>query len=285
MLGGNANTIKAVPDEFDPAKTMLTMSQGSLSSQIAPDSLVGGSLAGLMKFQNEDLTAANNLLGQMAAAVSGAVNTQQSLGLDLGQPASAGAPIFSVGAPRVLAGIEQRPGTARGRRRTVNDAGASVQASDYALASTGANYTLTRLRLDNRRRRRQPVHAPQRRQHAQRRQRRRHRRLRNSPAAGPAARDRFLLQPVALPSQNIQAVLGSPAGIAAASPFTGSLGVNNTGTATRRIAGGDEPGLNRALMPTITFTVRTPAATLDLDDMTRPRPPAPAPGRRARRSA
>jgi len=125
VLGGNANTVKAVPDTFDPSKVMLTMVEGSATRQIPPDSLVGGSLAGLMKFQNEDLTSASNLLGQMATAISGAVNEQQALGLDLGQPASAGAPIFSVGAPRVLAasGKHRHSHLERDRQRRVQSAG------------------------------------------------------------------------------------------------------------------------------------------------------------------
>ena len=95
VLGETANTIKAVPDEFDPAKQMLTMTEGSVNRRIPADTLIGGSLSGLLKFQNSDLSAANNLLGQMASAISGAVNKQQSLGLDLGQPSGPGGPVFA----------------------------------------------------------------------------------------------------------------------------------------------------------------------------------------------
>src|SRR5262249_22523594 len=41
-------------------------------------------------------------VGQIATALSGALNEQQALGLDLSVPARSGSPIFSVGAPRVL---------------------------------------------------------------------------------------------------------------------------------------------------------------------------------------
>jgi len=259
VLGANANTIKAVPDSFDPAKVMLTMTEGSVNRLIPPDSLAGGSLAGLMKFQNEDLHAANDLLGQMAAAVSGAVNTQQSLGLDLGQPAGAGAPIFAVGAPRVLA-ASSNSGTAT-LSLSVDDA-SQLQASDYQLSFDGSNYSLTRS-ID------QSVVA-------------------GSPftpaalAAGvqldgvtltltggtAASGDRFMLQPVAGAAQGMQAVLRAPQGIAAAAPFTGSVGVNNTGTATITSLTAVDPAYNGALSADITFTSGTGNYTWTMSDAT-----------------
>ena len=256
VLGSNANTVKAVPDTFDPSKVMLTMVEGSATRQIPPDSLVGGSLAGLMKFQNEDLTSANNLLGQMATAISGAVNEQQALGLDLGQPASAGAPIFSVGAPRALA-ASGNTGTAV-LSVTVNDS-SKVQASDYSMSFDGTNYSLTR-NVDN------------------------------TTAGGPytaaqlatgvqvdgvtiqltggaaASGDRFLLQPVATAAQSMKSVLASTKGIAAASPFTGSVGVDNKGTATVDSLTAVSPSYNGALSADITFTSAAGAYSWSLSD-------------------
>jgi len=256
VLGSNANTVKAVPDTFDPSKVMLTMVEGSATRQIPPDSLAGGSLAGLMKFQNEDLTSANNLLGQMATAISGAVNEQQALGLDLGQPASAGAPIFSVGAPRALA-ASGNTGTAA-LSVTVSDS-SKVQASDYSMSFDGTNYSLTR-NVDN------------------------------TTAGGPytaaqlatgvqvdgvtiqltggaaASGDRFLLQPVATAAQSMKSVLASTKGIAAASPFTGSVGVDNKGTATVDSLTAVSPSYNGALSADITFTSAAGAYSWSLSD-------------------
>lgn len=259
VLGANANTIKAVPDSFDPAKVMLTMTEGSVNRQIPPDSLAGGSLAGLMKFQNEDLSAANDLLGQMAAAVSGAVNTQQSLGLDLGQPAGAGAPIFAVGAPRVLAASSNGGNAALSV--SVDDA-SQLQASDYQLSFDGSNYSLTRS-ID------QSV-------------------VTGSPftpaalAAGvqldgvtltltggaAASGDRFVLQPVAGAAQGMQTVLSAVKGIAAAAPFTGSVGVNNAGTATITSLTAVDPSYNGALSADITFTSGTGNYSWTMSDAT-----------------
>jgi flagellar hook-associated protein 1 len=245
VLGANANTLKAVPDSYDPAKALLTMSEGPMNRPIPPDSLAGGSLSGLLKFQNEDLVSANNLLGQMAAAVSGAVNKQQSLGLDLGAPAGAGAPIFAVGAPRVLAASGNSGTAALGF--TVNDA-SKLQASDYELSFDGSAYTLTRLS--------DKAAVP------------------GSPftpvqlAAGvqvdgatlqltggtAANNDRFLLQPVAVAAQRMQSVLASSKGLAAAAPFTGSASVDNTGTATIASLVAVNTSYNGTLSAAITFT-------------------------------
>ena len=259
VLGNHANTIKAVPDEFDPAKMTLTMTEGAVNRAIPSDSLVGGSLSGLMKFQNEDLTSANNLLGQMATAVSGAVNKQQSLGLDLGQPSGPGAPIFSVGSARVLS-ASSNSGTAA-LSVTVSDS-SKVQASDYALSFDGTNYTLTRSSDQSA--------------------------VPGSPftpaalAAGvqvdgmtlqltggaAAVNDRFLLQPVSNAAQNMQTVLADTKGLAAASPFTGSVGVNNTGTATLASLGAVNPSYNGALSANITFTSNTGDYTWTMSDAT-----------------
>lgn len=259
VLGANTNTLKAVPDPFDPAKMTLTMSEGAINRPVPADSLAGGSLSGLLRFQNDDLTAANNLLGQMAAAVSGAVNKQQSLGLDLGSPASAGAPIFSVGAPRVLASNTNAGNAAISV--SISDT-SKVQASDYALAYDGANYTLTRNSDHS-----VVVGSPY------------------TPAAlaagvqvdgmtiqltggTPATNDRFLLQPVGTAAQNMRSVLASPSGLAAASPFTGSVGVNNTGTATIASLTAVNSTYNGALSATITFTSNTGNYTWTMSDAT-----------------
>ncbi|MBC8058260.1 MAG: flagellar hook-associated protein FlgK [Rhizobiales bacterium] len=248
VLGANANTLKAVPDAYDPAKAMLTMSEGPVDRLIPAESLAGGSLAGLLKFQNDDLGAAKNLLGQMAAAVSGAVNRQQSLGLDLGAPAGAGAPIFSVGAARVL-GAASNSGTAA-LSLTVTDA-SRLQASDYEMSFNGATYTLTRL-SDRSAVPGSPFTPAQLATGVQ---------LDGATLqlTGGAAnnKDRFLLQPVATAAQSMQSVLASTQGIAAAAPFTGNMDVDNTGSATIASLVAANPAYNGALSADITFTSAT----------------------------
>jgi flagellar hook-associated protein 1 len=223
VLGSVVNSLRVLPDTFDPAKAQVALRDGSSDRLISPSSLSGGSISGLLKFQNDDLGEATRLLGQMATAISGALNQQQSLGLDLGQPAGRGAPILATSDARVLVSWGNA-GNAQ-LAASVSDP-AQVQASDYELLFDGANYSITR----------QP--------NAQA--------LTGSPftpallaaglsvdgltiqlSAGTAQTgDRFLVQPAATAAQNMRLALTDPRGLAAASPFTGSAGVDNRGTAT-----------------------------------------------------
>ena len=220
VLGGEASPLTAVTDPFDATKIRIGLRDGG-QDRLLPDSmLVGGSIAGLMRVQNEDLRDARNAIGQMAAAISGALNAQQHLGLDLtttsGRP---GGDLFAVGAPRVLPASTNTGSAAVGV--TTADASA-LKAGDYELRFDGSNYTLTRLGSAD---------APQ----------------TFTPAAlaagvtvdgmtirvasgSAAAGDRFLLQPVAVAATGMERVLTDPRGIAAASPVTATLGATNTGT-------------------------------------------------------
>ena len=102
------------------------------------------------------------MLGQMASAITGRLNAQQALGLDLGQPPSSGAPLLSVGAPYVAASTLNAQAGGVPVASYVNGAGLRVpsvslavvnsdqlQASNYELyndpAGAAGTYTLTRL--------------------------------------------------------------------------------------------------------------------------------------------
>ncbi len=251
VLGANASVMKAVPDVYDPGHLQLAMVEGATSRLIPPQSLSGGSLAGLLRFQNQDLVAANNLLGQMATAIGGAINAQQALGLDLGQPARAGSDLFSVAAPRVLP-ASSNTGTAA--VSVTIDAASQLQASEYALSFDGSDYALTRL-SDHTTAAGSPYSPAQ-------------------LAAGVQvdgftmqlsggtanASDRFLLQPVIGGSQGIRSVLTDPNGIAAAAPFSGSTGGTNTGTASIRSLDAASPSYDPTLSTTITFGTADPAS-------------------------
>jgi len=248
VLGANANTLKAASDPYDVSKQQLALQEGSVDRLVPGSSIAGGSIAGLMKFQNDDLTDARNLLGQMAVAISGALNLQQSLGLDLGQPASMGAPLFTVGAPMVLPANTNNGDAAIGV--TVSDY-TRVQPSDYELRYDGSDYSLVRLSDDSV--------------------------VNGSPfsaaalAAGisaegvtiqlnagtPAAGDRFLLQTVSGAAQDMRTVLTDPRGLAAASPVTATIGAANTGTAAVASLAAVSTTLDRTLTANLTFTTDT----------------------------
>jgi len=66
----------------------------------------------------------------------------------------------------------------------------------------------------------------------------------------------------------MQSVLASVNGLAAASPFTGSVGVANTGTATIGSLAAVNPAYNGALSASITFTSNTGDYTWTMSDAT-----------------
>ncbi|GAP33759.1 flagellar hook-associated protein FlgK [Piscinibacter sakaiensis] len=222
ILGNQATELAMVRDAYDPSKTQLGIRDAGIDRELPAGLITGGSLAGLLTFQNRDLTDARNQLGQLAAGVASQLNAQQALGLDLTE--QPGAALLSVGGPQVL--------TARG-----NTGGASVsvtlddtrvvRASDYELTrDTAGSYTLRRVSDDH------VFQSPE------------------LPALTPAAlaagiqvdgltirvdgntalNDRFLIRPVANAARDAAQVLTDPRGLAAASPVSAAAGLNNTGT-------------------------------------------------------
>ena len=257
VLGGESTMLAAVPDAYDPAKVQLGITEAGRTRALPAAFVTGGSVAGLLRFQNSDLPDARNLLGQMAAAISGRLNQQQALGLDLGQPPGSGAPLLSVGLPGVAPASTNAQAGGVAVASYINGSGVRVpsvsltivdadalRASDYELRSDPADpagtYRLSRLsdgttqsivsgavvdgfRVD--------VATPL-----------------------PAARDRFLLQPVAPAISSIRRVLDDPAGLAAASPVTATVANANTGTAAVASLSAVSTSLNPNLTATITFT-------------------------------
>jgi flagellar hook-associated protein 1 FlgK len=219
VLGAQAAPLSLTPDTFDRSRMALAITESSGPRPLTSDLLGSGSIAGLMRFQNEDLVDARNMIGQMAASLAYAVNGQQALGLDMGAPPGAGAPIFGIGSPQVLpAQNNARDGSGAFTANVtlaVEDARQMV-ASEYSLAHDGSSWQLTRLsdgttrsvtsgdvvdglRIDL-----------------------------GTPA--PATTDRFLLQPLTRAARSMSVVLDDPRGVAAASPVTASVNGANTGT-------------------------------------------------------
>lgn len=83
VMGSSAARLSVVADPADPSRKMLALSDKSGERSIDSELLGGGAMAGMLKFQNEDLVLARNRMGQMAAALTGMVNRQQAMGLNL----------------------------------------------------------------------------------------------------------------------------------------------------------------------------------------------------------
>lgn len=254
VLGNQTTTLVTVADVFDPSRLQLGVNDAGTLREMPQELVTGGAIAGLLRFQNQDLVSARNQLGQIAASVAGNVNRQQALGLDGSQPPATGAPLLTVGGPQVLA-ANTNTGSS-----TVSLAIAEpmeLQASDYELfrdpALPAGSYTLTRLSdsttqtvtsgmvVDGMR---ITVGAP-----------------------APAANDRFLLQPVAAAARNAALALENTRGIAAASPVAATFAVDNIGTAS--MASLSATAVNATAAPltaTLTFTNDSGAYNWELRD-------------------
>jgi flagellar hook-associated protein 1 FlgK len=261
VLGAQAQSLSVLVDPSDAARAALGLSEGAVVRPIQAQELGGGSVAGLLRFQNEDLVDARTQLGQLAAALAGKVNEQQALGLDLGDPPGSGVPIFATGA---AVAVPNANNAVNGAGQFVGQVNLSVtdasqlRASEYALradpgGAPGA-WELTRLEdglvrsiasgdvLDGMR-------------------------IDIGPPA-PAAGDRFLLQPVTRAANDMRRVLDGAKGLAAASPLSAASQATNTGTgsvaALRVVSAAADPQLNAS----ITFTSATGDYSWELRDRT-----------------
>ncbi len=226
VLGVSVSPLSLVPEPEDSSRSAIAIVDSGFQRVLPDGTLGGGSLAGLLQFQNHDLVAARTQLGQMAAAFSSAVNNQQALGLDMGDPPGPGAPVFTTGGTRVMPNTnnERNPTTGGWVAQvgvTVSDA-SQLQASEYELRADPAGapgvWQLTR-RSDGTVRSvadgdtvdgfTLSLGSPQ-----------------------PASTDRFLLQPVSRMASDMRTALNDPRGIAAASPVTATVAATNTGTAS-----------------------------------------------------
>lgn len=221
VLRNQAAPIRVVSDPQDPSRSALAIVESGFERVLLDGSLGGGSLAGMLQFQNDDLVAARSRIGQMAAALGSAINAQQADGLDL--TGTAGTDIFRWGDGQVVPNTQnQRDGTGAylaSVGMTIVDP-SQLQASEYTLAADPANtggWLLTR-ESDG---------------HVQ------------SVVDGqtvdgftislgtpaPASVDRFRLKPVSAAATGMQRILDDPRGLAAALPVTATAGSGNQGTA------------------------------------------------------
>ncbi len=224
VLGSDALQVQLAHDPADPSRSALAVIEGPTQRVLDTSSLGGGAVAGLLKFQNNDLVQGRNLVGRLAASVSAAVNSQQARGVNLQPPLgqSAGAALFSTGAPVALSNANNAKdgnGNPLGSvALTVSDASA-LQPSDYALSEAPGSpgtWQLTRLMDGNV----QTV---------------------SSGDVVDGVRidmtnlqsgDRYLLQPVGRAASGMASLLTDPRDIAAASPLLASMAGANTGTSS-----------------------------------------------------
>jgi flagellar hook-associated protein 1 len=243
VLGNFAEKLTVVPDADDASRAAIAVNDANGIRRLDWHSLGGGAMAGLMKFQNEDLVHGRTQLGQLAASVAGVMNDQQALGLDMTDPPGSGAPLFAIGAPVALAASSNAvdgSGKFIGSVKLTTEDASQLQASEYGLEFEGGQWQLTRLSDSTKR-------------------------AVNSGdivdgfridlgSPGPAASDRYLLQPVSRAATGMARVLDDIRGLAAASPVTAEFSALNTGTATLASLKVVDDTVDPQLAATFTFT-------------------------------
>ncbi len=221
VLSQTINKLVSRADEFDPQRAALSISVGGQVTPLSAGAVGSGALAGLLRVQNDDLVEARNRLGQMAAGLAVAMNTQQSFGIDLA--GSSGAPMFAHGAPVALpAATNAAAGPAFLASVSLSITNpAALKASEYLLINDPANagqYQVTR-QSDGQ--------------------------VFSGLASGavidgfsitlgvpaPSAGDRFLLKPVSNAAAGMDLLIVNPRAVAAAAPITAAAAAANTGTA------------------------------------------------------
>ena len=251
VLSTQVTALQVVADADDATRSAIASVDNGTAVRVDSAGLNGGALAGLLRFQNEDLVRGRTLLGQLATVIAGAVNEQHQLGLNLREPPTAGQALFTevsalTGGQPVSAASNARD--AQGRpvaapSFTVSDATA-LRASEYTLVGTadgaGTRWTVTRL-SDGRQFGLEP----------------------GVPVDGmlielgnppPAVSDRFLLQPVSRAAQRLGVLLADPRDLAAASPLAASAAVSNIGTLSIGALSFSGSGTNPQHTATIGFT-------------------------------
>ena len=95
VLSNQATTLGVSTD--GQGSSVITLTEAGTTKNLDTESISGGTIAGLLSFQNDDLTSARSMLGELANAIVDATSAQQDQGLTLRDPATIGAPIFTQG--------------------------------------------------------------------------------------------------------------------------------------------------------------------------------------------
>ena len=223
VLGGASFKLVPQSDPYDSSRIGVAIDIAGQLTQLPDEAIGEGQVAGLLRFQSQDLTEARSRLGQLVAGLGHALNTQQALGLDL--QGQAGSPLFAMQGPQVLPAGDNARGAGGAYIATVDIAIAdpsALAASEYLLEPDTANagqYKVTRL-VDGK------VFPP----------------LNSGDTIdgftitigpdAPQPGESFLLKPVSNAAAGISVMLKNPRGLAAANPMTGVVSPVNTGTAT-----------------------------------------------------
>ena len=186
---------------------------GAPAIEMDENMLGGGSVSGLLRFNNNDLAEGRNLLGRMAMAIGMTMNDQHNLGLTL--DGVLGRDLFAV--PATMPGHTNGAGVGTVAftnptqfaasdyevRFTTGTAGQVVRLSDGAVTPFTDTANLATLQIDG---------------------------LTFNLTTPGNPGERMLFKPFSSAAANIQALVYSPRDLAAANPINAAMGTTNGGT-------------------------------------------------------
>ncbi len=213
VLGNKAAQVAITTDDANQSKLQLVRS--GLATTIDETTLGGGTVAGLLRFQNSDLAQTRDGLGRMALTLATEINAQHRLGLDL--DGKAGGDVFKpIAIPDAMASAGNAGNAVIGA--TVANASA-LAASSYQI-KFGAGGSIEVQRLSDGKTTSftgpMPIEIDG---------------LRLSLQGGSAAEgDSFVLKPYAGAAGELRTVLRSPRELAVGSPVQARPGAGNAGS-------------------------------------------------------
>ena len=146
VVGTQAFALKATTSTSQPDQLEINLQTPRQATSSFPiGQLTGGTLGGLLDFQNGSLQSAESQLGQVAVSLAESFNNQHQLGVDLN--GNQGKAFFNLGAIPVQTNSQNAAST------TANIVSASydstnvqgLTASDYRVDYNGSGYQVTRL--------------------------------------------------------------------------------------------------------------------------------------------
>ena len=186
---------------------------GATPIELDENVLGGGTVSGLLRFNNTDLAEGRNLLGRMAMAIGMTMNEQHNLGLTL--DGAIGNDLFAV--PTSMSGYTNGTGVGDVTftdptqfaasdyeiRFTTGSAGQVVRLSDGKATPFADAFDLSTLEIDG---------------------------LTFNLTTAGAPGERMLFKPFSTAAANIQSLVYSPRDLAVANPVNAALGTSNGGT-------------------------------------------------------
>ncbi|MDR7308560.1 flagellar hook-associated protein FlgK [Rhodoferax saidenbachensis] len=261
VLGTEVAPVSIVPDDFgDTLKSRLAITRNGSSMVLDENTLGGGEVSGLLRFQNNDLAEGRNLLGRLTMGITTAMNDQHKLGLDL--DGNVGGNLFT---PTTFgsSNIYQATGQTSAASMTLSIADVTqLEASDYEINfTTPPNASVKR--MSDGLVRTVDLSSPVTLDGLT---------ITTTGAAGATAGDRFLLKPYSTSASNVAREFSTPRALAVAAPLAATLTPTNTGSLALASLSAKTLATTAATVPqpsyTVTFTNGVGGTTYDIVDNT-----------------